>query len=212
MQFRLKRIIKKSLFNKNRYYSDNYYHQRFLGIYDNIAGLRKLFSCDGKDIIETQTPIILNNKVEFGSNLRYVKKSLNSPFVIIKRNLDHLNFNILLLKVRLGGFKCKQNIHLFENSLYYYNYVFSYLTKSEKEIIKKLLCKKYLQEHHDLTNKVIVDKNGNKLFLNENVDFSINYLTGNPLILKELTDFQEINRLNHQKLIEQNEVELLNKL
>ena len=212
MNKRLKKIFSFVLNRNNKYYSKNYYQTKSFAIYHNLESLTKLFDCSKLEVIETKTPIFLNKNIEFGSNQKTVKKKIGKPSFKFFRTLSSLDFKILLYRMYLGGYKAKQEVHFYEDSLYYFNYIFSYLSTSDKENIKKLLCKKYLQEGCELKGKVIIDKYRNKLYITENVDFTINYLTGDISILKEFVALKEVDKIHHQKLIEQNQEELLSKL
>jgi hypothetical protein len=57
-----------------------------------------------------------------------------------------------------------------------------------------------------------MDKYGNSIFISENVDFTINYLSGDSEIQKEFKLIHEKTINNRKKLLEKNQVELLNKL
>jgi hypothetical protein len=212
MRIRLRKIYR-FIFNRNSsYYSKNYYHDKSFAIYNSPESLTKLFDCSKKEVIETKTPIFLHKNIEFGSFPKKVRKKMGKASFKFVRTVSSLDFKILLYRMYLGGYKTKQEVHFYEDSLYYFNYIFSYLSTSDKENIKKLLCKKYLKQACELINKIIIDEYGNKLFITENVDFTINYLTGDINIPKEFNALREVDRINHQKLIEQNQEEFLNKL
>ncbi len=211
MRKAFKKIIHKILSNNSKYYLRNYYRDKSFTMYYNIASLCKLFDIN-KEKVETKTTIFLNKNINFGSNQHQIKKKLGSPNCYMRRSVNSLDFKILYYRTYLGGHKIKQEVHLYENILYYFNYIFSYLNSSDKEILKKLLCKKYLHEDCKIMDKVIIDKYGNSLFVTDNVDFTINYLTGDKSIQKEFVALKTIDKINRQKLTEHNQKELLNKL
>ncbi|MCK5169791.1 MAG: hypothetical protein KAQ75_07925 [Bacteroidales bacterium] len=204
-------MIRRILPGNYRYYSRHYYYDKSFTMYYSIESLCKLFSID-KEKVETQTTLFLNKNINFGSNQHQIKNKLGSPSCYMSRSVNSLDFKIMYYRMYLGGYKTKQEVHLYENTLYYFNYIFSYLNSSDKEILKKLLCKKYLHEGCEIMDKVIIDKYGNLLFVTDNVDFTINYLTGDKSIPKEFKALNAVDEINRQKLIEQNQEELLNKL
>lgn len=206
-----RKIIHKITSINYRYYTNNYYRNKSFTMYYSIASLCKLFDIN-KEKIETKTTIFLNKNINFGSNQQQIKKKLGSPNFYIRRSVNSLDFKILCYRMYLGEYKTKQEVHLYKNTLYYFNYIFSYLNSSDKEILKKLLCKKYLHEDCKIMDKVIIDKYGNSLFVTDNVDFTINYLTGDKSIQKEFMALKAVDKINRQKLTEQNQDELLNKL
>ena len=212
MRKNLKKLIRKFFPKYYRYYSRNYYKDKSFAIYNNIESLCKLFSIKDKQQIITSNKISLHTNISFGSTLRQIKKKLGKPSSYIRRSVSALDFKIMYYRFYLGGYKTKQEVHLYENNLFYFNYIFSYLSSSDKESLKKLICKKYLQKDCEILDKIIVDEFGNSLFITDNVDFTINYLNGDKSIPKEFLALSKLDKINRDKLIEQNQEELLIKL
>lgn len=208
----LKKIIGKFFLKSDNYFSNGYYHEKTFALYNNLESLCKLSDCNNKEPLKTKSPIFLNKNIEFGNNYAFIKRKMGKPTYKLYRSVSALGFTILIYKMYLGAYKTKQEVHLYENTLYYFNYIFSYLNNSDKEILRKLLCKKYLNEEQDLNNKVLIDKYNNKLFLSENVDFTIHYLTGNTNLLQEFTALKEVDKFNLEKLAKKNQDEILSKL
>ncbi|MBI9053345.1 MAG: hypothetical protein JEY96_05975 [Bacteroidales bacterium] len=206
-----RKIVRKLFSKRYKSYSQNYYRDRSFYMYNNIESLCNLFVVD-KEEIETSKPILLNTNLSFGSKQNQIKKHLGTPSCYIKKTVNSLEFNIMFYKIYMGGFKTKQEVHLYKNELFYFSYVFSYLNAPDKEILQKLLCKKYLGNECELNDKVITDKYGNKIFITENVDFTINYLTGNKKILEEFVAINESTKRIRKNLVEKNQDELLYKL
>ena len=211
MRRRFNKIIRKILSKNYRYYSKSYYYDKSFAIYNNIESLCNLFSCE-KQTLETKTPVFLSTNIKFGSNQNQIKKKLGSPGSYMLRSVNSLDFKIMYYRMYLGGYKTKQEVHLYENTLYYFNYVFSYLNNADKEVIKKLLCKKYLEKDYEIIDHLIIDKYGNSIFITDSVNFTINYLTGDKSIPKEFYALKKVNEINRKKTIEQNQEELLSKL
>lgn len=211
IQRKIKRFFRKLFFQTSRYYSYSYYRDRSFYMYNNLESLCNLFKIE-KQEIKTDKTIFLHAKIPFGSNSKLVKRKLGKPMCYIKKCINTLEFNILFYKMYLGGYKTKQEAHFFEDKLYYFSYVFSYMNDSDKESLKKLICKKYLKKECDLNNLKIVDKYGSAIFITESVDFTINYLCGDKNLFDKFKSIlKEINSERH-KLHKKNHEELLMKL
>ena len=211
MSTKLNKKVRNLLRSKSKYYSYSYYRDKSFFMYNNIESLCGIF--DNKNtVIKTEETISLTTKIHFGSNPKSVKKKLGKPSCYINKSINSLDFNIFFYKMYMGEYKTKHDIHFYEDKLYYFSYVFSYFNHSDKEFIKKIICKKYLNQECELNNSTITDKYGNTLFITDNVDFTINYLTGDSEIQKKFNTIQKKTIKNRTKLLEKNQVELLNKL
>lgn len=211
MTSKIKKTLRRFFKNKSKYYSYSYYRDSSFFMYNNIESLCYLFKTKN-EIIKTEKTIFLHTNTPFGSNLKSIKRKLGKPSCYIKKSINSLCFDILFYKMYLGGYKTKHEVHFYKNKLYYFSYVFSYLNESDKKFLKKIVCKKYLKQECELNNITIIDKYGNSIFISENVDFTINYITGDSEIRKEFKSIHENTLNDRKKLHEKNQVELLNKL
>lgn len=196
MSFRIKNIIRSlPLINKTK---RGNYHHKTLAIYKDITSVCSLFSCEKLEVIDTEIPIRYNDNHDFGTNINKLKEKLGTPDYSLKKQVCSLEFKILVYRMRLGGLNTRLELHFYEDSLFYYNYIFSHIKNKEKRKLKKLLKLKYLKSKSNLKNKVIVDQSNNKIKISNNINFTINYITGDVNILKELFAIKNADKITKQ--------------
>jgi len=188
----------KKSYNYTRYYyyemlSDKYRDGQFYS--DAINNFKTL------NKIETDTEISLvdNKKLQEIRIKDIVKKYGKFNYKIT--NEDLFEIDILFYKLKLGKHKTKLEFHFFENTLFFYTYTFSHLNAEDKNEIKQIIQKKYLEEKTlNLFKNYIVDKNKNIIILNENIDFSISYLCNNKIAIEKILKHIDLKKVENETM------------
>ena len=137
--------------------------------------------------IETNTEIsLVDNKKLHEINIKDIVRKYGKYNYKIT-NEDLLEIDILFYRLKLGKHKTKLEFHFFENTLFFYTYTFSHLNTEDKNEIKQIIQKKYLEEEsQDIFKNYIVDKSKNIILLSDNIDFSIYYICDNKIALERI--------------------------
>jgi len=186
----------KKSYNYTRYYyyemlSDKYRDGQFYS--DAINNFKTL------NKIETDTEISLvdNKKLQEIRIKDIVKKYGKFNYKIT--NEDLFEIDILFYKLKLGKHKTKLEFHFLENTLFFYTYTFSHLNAEDKNEIKQIIQKKYLEEKTlNLFKNYIIDKNKNIIILNENIDFSISYLCNNKIAIEKILKHIDLKKVENE--------------
>jgi len=125
--------------------------------------------------ISSDIEIKYADSLKFGVGLKDVKKLLKAPYVIIN-NTKTTNTKILFCKLLLGGKKAKIDMHFCEDKLFFYNYTFSYLNSTDKEILRSIFLRKYLSGKQ-IHGNVFKDNKDNIISIDDNFEFKISYLS-----------------------------------
>jgi hypothetical protein len=198
-----------SLFQKEKYYTN--YYERILSKYSDLNTYLTLFEkCDARKHIITREKIHYSSGLEFGSTIKKVKKN-NFPHYVI----EHLDeFTVLLYRIMIGGHKAKLEMHFYKNTLFFFNYSFSYLTDVDKENIIEVLAKKYLGNtlNFDTRNQNITDDFNNHILVENGIDFVIHYITLEGESHNSIRKIKEREKKNQSKKMELRQKELYSKL
>lgn len=211
------RIFRKrsKLFIQNKsYYPRDYYYNKLLNKYNNVESYLSLTRLHDKQALLTDKVISFSDHHDFKANKKkYFKKKYGKPNYSIVNVFPFGNIKIMFYRIKIGGLKTKLELHFFQNTLFMYNYTFSYLkNESEKNQIFNVLKEKYMidkEKNLALDNCYIKDKNNTVIVLTNSVDFTINYIHNiNSVLYQQMNDIltREIKREN-QKII-QNEQNL----
>ena len=185
---------------KHLYEGYNYSYEQILNSYCGIDPYVTLYEeAEEKNNIHTDVLINGNDKLCLGSKLNNVKKLLGKPQFHIK-NDQAFNVEILFYKIIKGKHKIKYTLHFVDNTLFFINYTFSYLTDKEKQLTLKIFQDKYLNTNlFDTCNKKIMDRQGNIIMVEDKTDFIINYIATENIIYKDAIVSKEINKLLLEK-------------
>lgn len=176
-----------------RYYKSYYYKNSFYSFdfYDRYKDLNKY-----ETIFNTQIPIIFKGKAKFGINQMETKTALGKPrFITNHDNLNH--YKIVHYKSTIQSLKNRSQLHYYSDSFFYGVQIFPYLSNNQKEELINLLKIKYgIPMSAELPIK-IKDKEGNYIFISFNFSLSLEYFSGNSLMIGKVLDAFSI----HEKKI-----------
>lgn len=190
------------------YYSSGHYYDKLSARYSNLDSyLRILQRCSQLSREESGQEI----KPELGSHIDHILKKYGKPRHQLT-NVSPLGNRILFYKFLIGGHKTKCEMHFFRNKLFLFVYTFSYLTTQNRAEIAQLLSFKYLNQTRDLNHSKIAGKNGNEIFIQNSVDFSIYYLAVKDDFFQEAVSFTEKIKKETHSRSGLNNSELLNRL
>ncbi|MEO9571936.1 MAG: hypothetical protein ABJH82_07020 [Polaribacter sp.] len=160
----------------------------------------------------TNINIYDTNNLKFGITYREAKKKIAYKDSVVKKDL--VNSLVLIKKTTVGDYPTKLVLHFYKNSLFLFNYTFSNLDKNDKNSIKKILKEKYLNKNtqFDFSSQTILDHAGNYIVIEDDVYFTINYLSSKHQFFKLLNEEEiELNKKVKQNS-ELKKIELRNKL
>jgi hypothetical protein len=92
-------------------------------------------------------------------------------------------------------------MHFFENKLFFFNYTFPYLNKTDNNEIINLLQKKYTSESNNYAGQNIIDNFNSCMQISNNVELTINYVSLNCdffntiKLLSQATEEQRIRKV-----------------
>jgi hypothetical protein len=192
-------------FRKNHYrtlrtkYKDGKFYQK---IEERIKKIK---------IIETSTEIKLLPKIKLqNTKLNDIIKLYGQPNYIIDET-EILNIKIIYYKKKIGPHKIKLEFHLYKKHLFFYSYDFSH-EKSNNKIVK-LLRSKYIKDFDKDIRKIgIIDQHKNIILVNNTVNLSILYISGNNIVLHKITKSLKLKETNQKRKIKNSYNKLFKRL
>ena len=192
-------------FRKNHYrtlrtkYKDGKFYQK---IEERIKKIK---------IIETSTEIKLLPKIKLqNTKLNDIIKLYGQPNYIIDET-EILNIKIIYYKKKIGPHKIKLEFHLYKKHLFFYSYDFSH-EKSNNKIVK-LLRSKYIKDFYKDIRKIgIIDQHKNIILVNNTVNLSILYISGNNIVLNKITKSLKLKETNQKRKIKNSYNKLFKRL
>lgn len=158
---------------KNKYYTgllNQYYSSKaYLGLYD---------LCTKNNNLKTDIEISYKNKIKFGCTLDFATKTLSDKKYYIHKN-KALNTTIVYFRMLFGNHRIKCQMHFFNNSMFFFSYNFTEISRSDITEILKVLQEKYLFGFNIFNITNVIDSNNNCINIENNVVFSINYVSLN---------------------------------
>lgn len=184
------------------YYYDSDQHYKLFSNSFDFEYFHKVF-LNSVETVQTTQNIKFNSIIEFGSKKRALKSILGLPDFSTKL----LALETISYKEKLGLLPCRLFFHFYKNKLFMFSYVFSSVYPTQKEQLYEILSSKYLNNTPLKTRQNrIVDPKGNSIQINDDVNFSIDYVFNNKEIRnsinKEFDKIEEIN-LNSNRMIRQ---------
>lgn len=182
----LKKLYRTSTSKSDTESLRSYYYQQLLEkCNNNDFNLELHKELESKNSICINDDILHNHKMKFGCSIHDVKRKFGLKAHYSVSSKINPTIDILLYRLMIGGQKVKCELHFFENSLFIFNYTFSYLSSKSKEIISNLIFDKYLQRSFDFANQKITDGAGNTINVNDGNTFEINYVASGDVFFKE---------------------------
>lgn len=198
----LKAYIKKKKVNnyyKSYYYQNSFYSYDFFERYEVIQAFEKEFTYG--------STIQLKGKIDFNASFDEIKQKLgDSRYTTHHEKLK--NYQILHYKNKINDLKNRSQLHLFEDSFFYGIQLFIYLSSIQKEELIHLLRLKYSIPANEPLPFKIKDNHNNTLFVSDNIYFSLEYITGNPQVLRSIFSVNS-KMLEHQTLRMQKKTQAL---
>lgn len=180
----------------------NDYYNRIFIQYDDLATYLSLYKkCTSNNWLKTNVEIGFSTALKFDCTINEVKKILRKPNYHVRNNKD-LKIDILFYRTLIGNYKVKCQMHFFENKLFFFNFTFPYLNKSDNNEIINLLQKKYISESDNYAGQNIIDNFNSCMQISNNVELTINYVSldcdffNTIKILSKITEEQRINKIS----------------
>lgn len=200
-----------NILNSRKYYN-NYYSQ-IIKKYKNINNYTAIFNTivlQQNNSVKSKVPIRFSDNIQFGDSISTVKKELNTSYRFIK-NVDLCD--IIFFTTKVGGYRITTELHFFKNKLVFFKYTFPSLSNKKK--IENLIKRKYLITEN-VTEKIsallIKDSHNCYLKTENEVTFSIYYISKNHGFYDFLKQHQETSKLNILNQYSNSESQLLEKI
>ena len=162
---------------------------RYCDIYDKNISKRK---------IATQLDVEYSKHIQFGASLSNVKKSMPGKPYQMPFSSNGVNRKVVLYRLKLGSQKVKVEMHFYKNQLFFYKFIYSYASPSERRELTRALISKYNLPNVDVTSHTIFDKNRNCIQVDDYIEFSISFTEmGNPIFAL----IEEIKNKSHSQMI-----------
>ncbi len=185
--------------NNKYYYSRDYFYERLVSNYNDVDSYLDLKTkVSEADSLHTKHNIFFSKSIKFGSSLSSVKRKLPSPNYQVIGN-PGLKCHILFYRIFIGRHKVKLEMHFFQNRLFFFNYNFTSLNEPDKMEILNIMKSKYGVSMTELKEKrTIKDNDGNYIFIDFNINLSINYLCPSDDFFNQANKIFEMRK--HRKL------------
>ncbi|CAL2088678.1 conserved protein of unknown function [Tenacibaculum sp. 190524A02b] len=197
------------LLHTKKYYSN--YYNRSITKYRDINAYITLFDRLSKKSCPITTDKKINHTacINFGCTLNSVKRDLHASFSIVKAQKF---CNILFYKMKIGTYKIVVELHFFKNKLVFFKYLFPSL-RNQREI-EKQLRNKYLEKNRliDFDSQYIIDPYNNYIKIDNEVCFSIYYISPNFGFFEYLSQRRKILKKDIKLKKQLTYTELIDKL
>ena len=186
----------------SRYYP--YYYNNLDSKYDTPGFYNNLYYSDKYDALVTPVEIYMRYKLPFGCSSNNVSKALGKPNHVFNHTMNH-KIQIHLYRLKLGGHKTKCELHFYNDQLFFFTYIFSYLNKDQQQQMIEMVQSKYQGEKQiDIESQKLTDENKNSIIIQIASDFSLMYLWGNKEIYAQLHTDQKFAFKNTHKRLQKN--------
>lgn len=210
---RITQKLARLLRSKTLYFPQDYCYEKLINRYKNLDYYLLQISYQDKQALFTDKNISFSTNQLFKKNqIKYVKKKYGKPIYTIINNYPFGKIKIHFYRIKLGYHNAKMELHFYNDSLFLYNYSFSYLKNTEQENILQVLKKKYLsnkQKGIDPLNSYIIDNKNSAISFSKRFDFTINYVLDNhselfhkmnSIVMNKVELQKHIKNLNSQEL------------
>ncbi|HOU98273.1 MAG TPA: hypothetical protein PLP65_05450 [Bacteroidales bacterium] len=181
---------------KSYYYKNSFYAYDFFERYNLIETFDKTFSFSSL--------IHFKGKIEFNISSKEIFIKLGESRYTSNHE-EIKNYQILHYKNKINDLKNRSQLHIYNDMFFYGIQLFPYLSSIQKEELIQLLKNKYSIPSDEHLPFKIKDKQNNILFVSDNLNLSLDYITGNEMMLSTLFATKEkilnktMLRLNNKK-------------
>lgn len=140
-------------------------------------------------------------ELDFGASKRKTRATFGMP--IYKKRIPFVSgarYQVYFYFMRLGQYKTLSQLHFINNRFFYGHINFSSdntLKQHDESMIKNIVYSKYTGNVEEVNQ--IIDKNNNRLYIDNNVNFTINYLCDSPEVNKLLLNMIDHSQQNPTK-------------
>ncbi len=129
-----------------------------------------------KNAVYTDHELSYSEYFGYGSSLGYIVKLTGKPDLVLD-NKDY-GIDILIYMLRIKGSEVRFELHFNEEKLFFINYTYFDISDIEKENVIAALTEKYQFNipSSEIFDHIIIDREGNGLLIENNRDFSVNFL------------------------------------
>ncbi|SNR14849.1 hypothetical protein [Tenacibaculum jejuense] len=164
-----------NFFTSKKYYTS--YYKRVINKYKYPESYLKLYHAlhTVPEELETSVLIAFSETISFGASLNSIKSKLKGSYRVVKELND---VYVLFTELKTVGYKFIIELHFYKQKLVHFKYVFR--NHTNKNELKYMLMKKYFNEEKiffEVKDTCIKDVDGNYIFILDEVNLSINYMT-----------------------------------
>jgi hypothetical protein len=143
-------------------------------------------------ILTTEKEILMMN-IKWGATKKSVVRLLGAPRFTCTKSTDERHV-ILFFKQEIVGEKAIIQCHFLKDQFYYAHIDFTASLSQENKKVQEMVKHRYLTSDVGTERSLIItDPAANKLILEHNVYLHLEYLTGNPAMIKKITEGGFIN-------------------
>jgi hypothetical protein len=188
-------------FSENYNYPRDYYYDRLTSKYENPSFFCSLFEKQGLLEFKTLREIKFRKGIRFDADAKSIISLLGRPNFILDKK-EFFNYKILFYRFKIGGHKTKCELHLLNDKLFFFSYVFSYLTSKDKKSFNQILASKYIQDKTaPIAKYKITDISDNIMMVDDSIDYSVVYMSGNAEIYEVIKkELEKMRRVKDRKV------------
>lgn len=170
---------------KDRNYYKNYYYKNSFYAYDFFNRFKIIQAF--KNEILYSLELQFKGKIEFNASTDKVKSVLgDARYSFAHEDIKH--YQIFHYKNKINDMKNRSQLHFYNDSFFYGVQFFPYLSSIQKAELIDLLRIKYSIPVNEQLPFKIKDHKNNVLFISDDLNFSLEYYTGNEAILRFVFD------------------------
>ena len=190
----------KNWFTQKDIHDRSYFsHRNVIAKYDDINRYSDIYDKNiSKRKIATKVNLEYSKHIQFGATVSHVKKTMPGKAYVMPFNSEGVNRKVILYRVKIGAQKVKVEMHFYKNQLFFYKFIFSYASPTERRDLTRELISKYDLPNVDMTSHTIFDKNRNCIQVDDYIEFSVSYTEmDNPIF----TLIEEIKNQSHSQMV-----------
>ncbi len=167
------------LMNQSSGYNSNYYYQKTINEYSKPGKYFQIFTeLNKRRKLHTERTIaLIGDKPMWQTTKKEVIRNFGYPHYQTSNQFFNCKCEVLLFKIKLNGFKTKLEVHLYRDRVFYYRYIFSYLSSQDSSTINNLLRDKY-NNNSDVKFEQckFINSEYVSISINDSIELSISYV------------------------------------
>jgi hypothetical protein len=174
-------------------------HGNVIAKYDDISRYSDIYDKNiSKRKIATKVDLEYSKHIQFGATVSHVKKTMPGKAYLMPFSSQGVNRKVILYRIKIGNQKVKVEMHFYKNQLFFYKFIYSYASPTERRELTRALISKYNLPNIDVTSHTIFDKSRNCVQVDDYIEFSISFTEmENPIF----TLIEDIKHKSHSQMV-----------